>query len=158
MTLNRKLHKAYARVREGNFTLNGLAGYDVHGKTVGIVGTGKIGTLTAKILGLGFGAKLLAYDAYVNPEFVAMGGEYVSMGRLMQESDIISCVPRLASPRTPAMCGLASRASPQPALPAQQEHLSPHRRRLHREDEARREPHQHLARRPDGHARRHPGA
>ena len=90
MCLNRALHKAYARVREGNFTLNGLTGFDVHGKTVGIVGTGKIGTITAGILGRGFGAKLLAYDAYPNPEFLAMGGEYVPLDKLLAQSDIIS--------------------------------------------------------------------
>ena len=90
MCLNRSLHKAYARVREGNFTLNGLQGFDVHGKTVGIIGTGKIGTITGGILGRGFGARLLGYDAYPSAEFSALGGEYVSLDELLAQSDIIS--------------------------------------------------------------------
>ena len=90
MCLNRMLHKAYARVREGNFTLNGLTGFDINGKVVGIVGTGKIGTQTAQILGRGFGAKLLAYDTFPNPDFLALGGEYVPLDELMARSDIIS--------------------------------------------------------------------
>ena len=90
LCLNRMLHKAYARVREGNFTLNGLTGFNIHGKTVGIIGTVRVGMQTARILGPGFGARLLAYDAYPSPEFLALGGEYVSLDRLVQQSDIIS--------------------------------------------------------------------
>lgn len=65
LSLNRKIHKAYARVREGNFALDGLLGFDLHGKTVGIVGTGKIGTIVARIMA-GFGCRLLAYDPFPN--------------------------------------------------------------------------------------------
>ena len=90
LALNRGIHKAYNRVREFNFTLNGLTGFEIHGKVVGIVGTGKIGTVTAQILCRGFGARLLAYDAYPNAEITAMGGEYVSLETLLEQSDIIS--------------------------------------------------------------------
>ena len=90
LALDRGLHKAYNRVREGNFTLNGLTGFEIHGKVVGIIGTGKIGTVTAQILCRGFGARLLAYDAYPNAEITAMGGEYVSLESLLEQSDVIS--------------------------------------------------------------------
>ena len=62
LTLNRKIHRAYNRVRENNFALDGLLGFDLHGKTVGVVGTGKIGALVARTLKLGFGCEVLAYD------------------------------------------------------------------------------------------------
>lgn len=90
LCLNRGLHKAYNRVREGNFTLNGLTGFEIRGKVVGIIGTGKIGTITAQIFCRGFGARLLAYDAYPNADITAMGGEYVSLETLLEQSDIIS--------------------------------------------------------------------
>lgn len=88
--LNRGLHKAYVRTREGNYTLNGLTGMNLEGKTVGVVGTGRIGTLFAKIMGAGFGAKLLATDMLESPEFLALGGRYVPMDELMQRCDIVS--------------------------------------------------------------------
>lgn len=87
MCLNRNLHKAYARVREGDFTLNGLVGFNVAGKTVGVVGTGRIGLLFARIMAAGFGAKLLGVDLYPVPEFRNLGGEYVSMEELVHRSD-----------------------------------------------------------------------
>ena len=90
LALNRGIHKAYNRVREFNFTLNGLTGFEIHSKVVGIIGTGKIGTVTAQILCRGFGARLLAYDAYPNADITAMGGEYVSLETLLEQSDIIS--------------------------------------------------------------------
>lgn len=96
LTLNRKIHRAYARVREGNFALEGLLGFDLHGQTVGIVGTGKIGLITAQILH-GFGCHLLAYDRYPNPDFEAMGGRYVELPELMAGSDIVT----LHCPLTP---------------------------------------------------------
>ncbi|MEM7758815.1 MAG: 2-hydroxyacid dehydrogenase [Cyanobacteria bacterium P01_A01_bin.40] len=96
LTLNRKLHRAYNRVREGNFALNGLLGFDLHGRTVGIVGTGKIGQITGKILH-GFGCRILAYDLYPNQEFAQQYVEYVSLGDLFSQSDIIS----LHCPLTP---------------------------------------------------------
>ncbi len=97
MTLNRRIHRAYNRVRDGNFALDGLLGFNVHGKTVGIVGTGKIGLCFARILH-GFGAKLLAHDLVPNPEAGQLGIEYVALDRLLAESDIIS----LHCPLTPA--------------------------------------------------------
>ena len=89
LTLNRKTHRAFNRVRERNFALNGLLGFNLHGKTVGLVGTGQIGLATAKIL-KGFGCQLLAHDPYPNEEFLALEGHYVSLETLYQQSDIIS--------------------------------------------------------------------
>src|SRR5207247_1280006 len=67
LTLNRKTHRAFNRVREGNFSLEGLVGFNLHGKTVGIIGTGKIGAAFARIV-KGFGCRILAYDPYPNPK------------------------------------------------------------------------------------------
>ena len=89
LTLNRKIHRAYYRVREGNFALNGLLGFDLHGRTVGIIGTGKIGRIVGQILS-GFGCKILAYDLYPNTEFAEQYAEYVSLEALYNRSDIIS--------------------------------------------------------------------
>ena len=89
LSLNRKIHRAYNRVREGNFALDGLLGFDLHGKTVGIVGTGRIGAITAKILH-GFGCRLLGYDVSQNPDCVALGMEYMALGELFAASDIVS--------------------------------------------------------------------
>ena len=89
LTLNRKTHRAFNRVRERNFALNGLLGFNLHGKAVGLVGTGQIGLATAKIL-KGFGCQLLAHDPYPNEEFLALDGRYVSLETLYQQSDIIS--------------------------------------------------------------------
>ncbi len=90
LTLNRKIHKAHNRVREGNFSLEGLVGFDLKGKTVGIVGTGKIGRVFAGIM-KGFGCRLLAFDVRQDEALVAETGvEYVPMERLFAESDIIS--------------------------------------------------------------------
>ncbi|MGE3820275.1 MAG: 2-hydroxyacid dehydrogenase [Isosphaeraceae bacterium] len=96
LTLNRKIHKSYARVREGNFQLQGLTGFDMRGKTVGIVGTGLIGRVLAGIL-RGFGCRILGYDVRENPEFTALGGAYVSLDDLFASSDVIS----LHTPLTP---------------------------------------------------------
>ncbi|MEM7063878.1 MAG: 2-hydroxyacid dehydrogenase [Cyanobacteria bacterium P01_B01_bin.77] len=89
MALNRKLYRAYNRVRDDNFSLDGLLGFDLHGKTVGIVGTGKIGQCFAQIMN-GFGCKLLAYDVRTNPVCEAMDVEYVDLSLLLTRSDIIS--------------------------------------------------------------------
>lgn len=89
LTLNRKTHRAFNRVREGNFALDGLLGFDLHGRTVGIVGTGKIGVCVARILN-GFGCKLVAYDPYPSPECVELGVEYVELPALLRQSDVIT--------------------------------------------------------------------
>ena len=96
LTLNRKIHRAYNRVREGNFALNGLLGFDLHGRTAGIVGTGKIGRVAGQILH-GFGCRLLAYDPYPNREFAEGYAEYIPLEDLLKQSDIIS----LHCPLTP---------------------------------------------------------
>ena len=96
LSVNRKIHRAYNRVREGNFSLEGLLGHDIHGRTVGVIGTGKIGRAFLSIM-RGFGCRLLAYDPYPHPESEAMGVEYVSLPELFRESDIIS----LHCPLTP---------------------------------------------------------
>ncbi|MEM7726426.1 MAG: 2-hydroxyacid dehydrogenase [Cyanobacteria bacterium P01_A01_bin.45] len=96
LTLNRKYHRAYSRVRESNFSLNGLLGFDLHGSTVGIVGTGKIGVCFAQIM-KGFGCKLIAYDVFQNPSCLELGVKYVDLPELLANSDIVS----LHCPLTP---------------------------------------------------------
>jgi len=96
LTLNRQYHRAYNRVREGNFSIDGLMGFDLHGRTVGIIGTGKIGCLTVKPLAA-MGCKIIGCDPFENPDFKASGGSYVELERLLAESDIIS----LHCPLTP---------------------------------------------------------
>jgi D-lactate dehydrogenase len=89
LVLNRKIYRAYSRVREGNFALDGLLGFDLFGRTVGIVGTGKIGTVVARIL-VGFGCRVLAYDVAPTQECQAMGVEYQSLDEIWTQSDIIT--------------------------------------------------------------------
>ena len=90
MTLNRKIHKAYIRTREGNFSITGLMGYDLHEKTAGIIGAGKIAQILIKIL-KGFGMKVIAYDPYPNYEKAKeLGFEFTDLDTLYKESDIIS--------------------------------------------------------------------
>jgi D-lactate dehydrogenase len=91
LTLNRKIHRAFNRVRELNFSLNGLVGFDLHGKTAGLIGTGKIGQVTGQIL-RGFGMRVLAYDPFPNDEWARRTGvEYVDDVRvLFQNSDVVS--------------------------------------------------------------------
>jgi D-lactate dehydrogenase len=96
LTLNRKIHRAYNRVREGNFALNGLLGFDLHQRTIGIIGTGKIGQIVAQIMH-GFGCHLLAYDVHPNPACEAIGAHYVDLPKLFTTSDIIT----LHCPLTP---------------------------------------------------------
>ncbi len=86
LTLNRKFHKAYNRVRDDNFALDGLLGFNMHGKTVGLIGTGRIGLATARIL-QGFGCNILCYDIKQDPQ---LAGRYTSLEELYQRSDIIS--------------------------------------------------------------------
>ena len=89
LALNRRLHRAYNRTREGDFTLHGLTGFDLVGKTVGVVGTGQIGATFGKIMA-GFGCKLLCFDPYPNAELLALGAQYVSLPELLANSHIIS--------------------------------------------------------------------
>ncbi len=96
LALDRKIHRAYNRVREQNFLLDGLIGFDVHGKTVGIIGTGRIGTALAHIMH-GFGCPLLGYDIIENPGCISLGMQYVSLEKLLAGSDIIS----IHAPLTP---------------------------------------------------------
>ncbi len=87
LALNRRIHRAYNRVREGNFSLEGLLGFDLHGKTVGIVGTGRIGTITSQIF-QGFGCKVLAYDKAPQEDNQSL--EYVAFPQLLAAADIVS--------------------------------------------------------------------
>ncbi len=89
LALNRRYHRAYNRIREGNFSLDGLLGFDIHGKTVGIIGTGKIGQIFAGII-QGFGTRVLAYDKYPSEDLKSKGVEYVELKQLYEQSDIIS--------------------------------------------------------------------
>ena len=96
LALNRKIHRAYNRVRENNFALTGLLGFDLHGKTVGVVGTGKIGTCFARIM-IGFGCHVLAADPYPSADCRRMGVEYVPIDALLAQCDIVA----LHCPLTP---------------------------------------------------------
>lgn len=106
LTLNRKIHRAFNRVREQDFSLDGLTGFDMHGKTVGIVGTGQIGEAACRIL-LGFGCRVLASDPAPNPRCEAMGVRYEPLKAMLGESDIVS----LHCPLTPATRHLIDRAA-----------------------------------------------
>jgi len=89
LALSRRLYKAFNRVREGNFNLEGLLGMDVHDKTAGVVGTGRIGAIVARIL-LGFGCEVLCHDVREDPQTVAAGARYVPKGELLAQSDILT--------------------------------------------------------------------
>ena len=89
LTINRKTHKAYNRVREQNFSLTGLLGYNLHGKKVGVIGTGRIGKAFISIM-QGFGCKILAYDIYPDAALTGKGISYVPLSELLKVSDIIS--------------------------------------------------------------------
>lgn len=89
MTLNRKTHKAYNRVREGNFALNRLTGFDLYGKTIGVIGTGKIGQCFAHIM-QGMGCKIVAFDLIADKDLEAAGVEYLPLIRVLQQSDVVS--------------------------------------------------------------------
>jgi len=106
LALNRKIHRAYARVKESNFSLNGLLGFDMHSKTIGIIGTGFIGSVSAKILN-GFGVNLLAYDISPDPELKKLGVYYVSLDELYARADIIT----LHCPLTPDTHHLINKTS-----------------------------------------------
>lgn len=106
LSLSRHIHRAYNRVRESNFSLNGLLGFEFHNATVGIIGTGQIGTALAKIL-TGFGSKIIACDPYPNDECVELGVKYVDFKTLCQQADVIS----LHCPLTPKTQYLINRES-----------------------------------------------
>ena len=89
LTLNRKFHRAFNRVREGNFALEGLLGFDLHGKTVGVVGSGKIGVCFVRIM-LGFGCRVLVYDPAPSEELKSLNVEMVSLESVLAQSDIVS--------------------------------------------------------------------
>lgn len=97
MALNRKTHRAYNRVREGNFSLDGLLGFDLYGLTVGIIGTGKIGEVMTRIF-YGLGCELLGYDIAPNPACEALGMRYTTLDELFRTSDIVT----IHCPLTPA--------------------------------------------------------
>jgi len=90
------VHRAYNRVREGNFALDGLVGFDMHGKTVGVIGTGQIGTVVAQIL-TGFGCPTLAFDPFPNAACRSLGVRYIELNELFAQADIIT----LHCPLTP---------------------------------------------------------
>jgi D-lactate dehydrogenase len=98
LALNRKIYRAYRQVREGNFSLEGLVGFNLHGKIVGLIGTGRIGKAVAKILGPGFGCKLLGYDLEPNQDCRDLGVEYVSLTEVLANSDVVT----LHAPLVPA--------------------------------------------------------
>ncbi|MFC4726697.1 2-hydroxyacid dehydrogenase [Coralloluteibacterium thermophilus] len=96
LALTRRIPRAYNRTREGDFSLRGLTGFDLFGKTVGVVGTGQIGAVFARIM-LGFGCRVLAFDPVADPALVEAGVEYVALDRLFPDADIVS----LHCPLTP---------------------------------------------------------
>ena len=89
LTLNRKTHKVYNRVRESNFSLENLTGFNLHGKTVGVIGTGQIGVAFCKIM-IGFGCKIIAYDIQKSEDIISQGVEYQKLNEVLKNSDIIS--------------------------------------------------------------------
>ncbi len=96
LSLVRRIPRAWYRTRDGNFTLDGLLGFDLHGRTVAVVGTGRIGIEFARIM-RGFGCTLLGHDARVNPDFTALGGRYVDLDEALAQADVVS----LHCPLTP---------------------------------------------------------
>ncbi|MBR9800341.1 2-hydroxyacid dehydrogenase [bacterium] len=96
LTLNRRIHRAYNRVREANFALDGLLGFDFHGKTVGVIGTGRTGALTAKIMH-GFGCDLLGSDMRENSDCLELGMKYMPVDDLLAKADVVT----LHCPLTP---------------------------------------------------------
>ena len=89
LSLNRKLHRAYGRVRDANFSLDGLLGFDIHNKTIGVIGTGKIGQVFINLI-KGFGCTILAHDKFPDDKVKKQGVKYVELKELYSKSDIIS--------------------------------------------------------------------
>ncbi len=112
MALNRKIHRAYARVREGNFALEGLLGFDLHGKTVGVVGTGAIGLAFCRIMA-GFGCRLLGFDPQENVECLRLGLRYLPLEEVLERADIVSLHCPL-TPRTRHLIDTAALARMKP--------------------------------------------
>jgi D-lactate dehydrogenase len=106
LAVNRKIARASARTRDGNFDLEGLMGVDLHGKTVGVIGTGKIGTIFARIMA-GFGCTVVGHDLYPGPAFEQLGGRYVDIDALLDCSDVVS----LHCPLTPETHHIVNAAS-----------------------------------------------
>lgn len=96
LAVNRRIARAAQRTRDGNFELDGLMGFDMHGRTVGVIGTGKIGRIFAQIM-RGFGCEVIGYDLFRHAEFLAVGARYVELPELLNSSDVIS----LHCPLTP---------------------------------------------------------
>lgn len=97
LAVDRQIPRAWARVRENNFALDGLIGRNLHGRTVGVVGTGKIGALVARALKLGFGCEVLASDPVVDPDLTAIGVHYVARELLLEQAEVVT----LHCPLTP---------------------------------------------------------
>lgn len=115
LTLDRKIHRAWARTRENNFALDGLVGHNLHGRTVGVVGTGRIGAIVARILRLGFECSVLAADPVEDEALKALGVRYVARAELLREAEIVT----LHCPLTPEsrhMIDAASLAAARPGL------------------------------------------
>lgn len=106
LSLVRRIPQAYCRVREGNFSIDGLLGFDLHGKTTALIGTGKIGLITGRIF-QGFGCRVLAYDPKPSPEALAAGLEFGSLEDVLGQADIVS----LHCPLLPATRHLINRAT-----------------------------------------------
>jgi D-lactate dehydrogenase len=106
LAVNRKIHRAYNRTRDSNFALDGLMGFDLHGKTVAVVGTGKIGRVFTRIM-LGFGCEVIGYDKFPSADFEALGARYAQQGEIGARADIIS----LHCPLTPETHHIINRES-----------------------------------------------
>jgi D-lactate dehydrogenase len=106
LALNRKIYRAYARVREMNFALDGLLGFDLHGRTIGIVGTGRIGSVVARIM-IGFGCRVIAHDVAEDQALAALGVRYAPLEEIWARADIIT----LHAPLTPATHHLVNGAA-----------------------------------------------
>jgi D-lactate dehydrogenase len=113
LTLNRKTHKAYNRVREQNYSLNGLLGFNLFGKTVGVVGTGNIGACFCKIM-IGFGCRVIAYDIVKNSALEKMGVEYVTMAEVLKAAIISLHCP--LTPQTHHLINEQTLAQMQPGV------------------------------------------
>ncbi len=115
LALDRNIHRAWARVRENNFALDGLIGRNLHGRTIGVIGTGRIGALVARSLRLGFGCAVLASDVARDPALEAIGITYVDPADLIAQSDVVTLHCPL-TPETRHIIGAAAIASARPGL------------------------------------------